>query len=177
MKSAWSLVVVLLALPLVAACPPRPPSTVPDHEAPRITLQIGAHSFNSDEGTEAPPDACAKVRAFPAALSVAAADRGGGGIARVTVSVFPGAISDVSVAPSTADTSLSLDRSSHVLTITPRPPAASVQPNLLATFKVASQSGVVVSATDTSGNRSALFQVDVRPAGDVVICRGESTSP
>jgi hypothetical protein len=106
---------------------------------------------------------------------VAAADRGGGGIATAVVAVMPGAISDVSVAPDTAGSRLSLDRATHVLTVTPRSPAGTVQPNVLVTFRIAEPSAVRVSATDTNGLRVSLFQVDIRRSGDPVICRGEGS--
>lgn len=177
MKRRWSLLAlaVVVVAPSWIGCATRPPAASPDRELPVVTLQVGPRSFSTEEGTGPPMDACVEVRAFPARMTVAAADRGGGGIATVVVAALPGAISDVSVAPDTADSRLSLDRATHVLTITPRPPAGTVQPNLLATFQIAEASAVRVSATDTSGLRASLFQVDIRPTGDAVICRGESS--
>jgi hypothetical protein len=133
---------------------------------------VSPRSFSTQEDGE-PPDACAKVREFPARLSVAAADRGGGGIATAVAAVFPGAISDVSVAPTTAVTATGVDRGTHVLTVTARPPAGTVQPNVLVTFQIAEPSAVRVSARDTSGLTASLYQVDIRTMDDPVICRGE----
>ena len=164
----------LVTIQVCAGCSPRPASTEPDVESPQITLQVGNQSFSTEEGDGVPLDACAEIRRFPVQLSVAAADRGGGGIATVVVGALAGTIADVSVAPDTAATSLTLDRATHVLTITPRPPAGSVQPNLLATFTVDQPAAITVDAIDTSRNRAHHYQVDLRPAGDPVICRGET---
>jgi hypothetical protein len=176
MTQRWSpLVVAAMVAPSFIGCAPRRPSGTPDREPPVVTLQVGSRSFSTEEGLAAPLDACVEVRGFPARLTVAAADRGGGGIATAVVAVMPGAISDVSVAPDTADSRLSLDRATHVLTVTPRPPSGTVQPNVLVTFEIAEFSAVRVTAVDTNGLRVSLFQVDIRPSGDPVVCRGEGS--
>jgi hypothetical protein len=139
------------------------------------TLQVGPRSFSTEEGRGEPLDACAKVRDFPARLTVSAGDRGGGGVARAVIAVLPGLISDVSVAPASADSRLSRDGLTHVLTVASRPPAGTVQPNLLLSLQISEPSAVQISVTDTSGLVATLFQVDIRPIGDPVVCRGELT--
>jgi hypothetical protein len=172
-KSGFRLLVAA-AIASGVGCRPRPAPTLPDTDAPNLNLQVEGRSFNTDEGAGAPMDGCAEVRRFPVQLAVSASDRGGGGIASVVVRVFPGRISDTSVAPATAEVRLVLDRSTHVLTLTPRPDAGTVQPNLLATLEVDRESAVAVSATDTSGNGVELYQVDLWPLQSPVLCRGEA---
>ncbi len=108
------------------------------------------------------------VRAFPASISVAATDEGG--VESLVVSVFPGYISDISVAPDSADFGTERHRGTDSLIVTTRPPAGLVQPNVVVTLKVSEFSGVVASAADTSGNRGHLHQVDLRPPQTPVSC-------
>lgn len=162
---------LLLVLPLCFGCEPRPEPTNPDDEAPVVTLQVRGQSFSSNDTPR--DDACVKVNQFPVSMSVSTSDSGGGGIDRVVVRVLPGTIADASAAPDSASLDLVREGPTHVLTITPRPPSGSVQPNLLVSFTVDRFSGVVVASVDTAGNVANLFQVDVREAGDPVICRGD----
>jgi hypothetical protein len=176
MKSARMVSLAAIAIPLWAGCAPRPAPTAPDAERPYLNLLVEQQNFNTEEGPGAPMDACAEVSRFPTQVVLSTSDRGGGGIATVGVGVFQGTISDVSVTPNTADTRLTSDRSTHLLLITPRPPAGTAQPNLVATFQVDQEAAVTVWVTDTSGHRADLFQVDLRRAGDPVICRGETVT-
>lgn len=154
---------------LAVACAPRPALDGGDAEPPRVTLtvlnSVGAPTFSSNDRD---PGACAVVRAFPASISVAATDEGG--VDSLVVSVFPGRISDISVAPDSADFRTERNRSTDSLIVTTRPPAGLVQPNVVVTLKVSEFSGVVASAEDTSGNRSSLHQVDLRPPQTPVSC-------
>ncbi len=163
------LIAVSAIIMLTVACAPRPMLDGDDTEPPRITLtalnSAGAPTFSSDERD---PGACAVVRAFPASISVAATDEGG--VDSLVVSVFPGRISDISVAPDSADFRTERDRSTDSLIVTTRPPAGLVQPNVVVTLKVSEFSGVVASAEDTNGNRGHLHQVDLRPPQTPVAC-------
>jgi len=167
------LVVLIVGL---TACDPRPAPSGDDGTPPRITLtaleSAGTQLFSTDEGPTAPVDACAEVRSFPTTITVTAVDDGGG-IARVNISVFPGNIQEASAAPASAEVTTGRNRSTSFMTIEPRPPAGTVQPNVVATLDVTEFSGIVASASDTTGNYNELYQVDVRPVGDPVICRGE----
>jgi hypothetical protein len=163
------LIPVLAIVMLAVACAPRPALDGGDTEPPRITLTVlnsaGSPTFGSDEHD---PGACAVVRGFPASISVSATDEGG--VDSLVVSVFPGRISDVGVAPDSADFRTERNRSTDSLIVTPRPPAGLVQPNVVVTLKVSEFSGVVASADDTSGNRGHLHQVDLRPPQTPVSC-------
>lgn len=169
MRFPAGLIPVSAIIMLAVACAPRPALDGGDSEPPRITLtalnSAGTPTFSSD-GSD--PGACAVVRAFPASISVSATDEGG--VDSLVVSVFPGHISDVSVAPDSADFRTERNRSTDSLIITTRPPAGLVQPNVLVTLKVSELSAVVASADDTSGNRSHLHQVDLRPPQSPVLC-------
>lgn len=154
---------------LAVACAPRHAPEGGDVEPPRITLtalnSAGAPTFSSDDRD---PGACAVVRGFPASISVSATDDGG--VDSMSVSVFPGRISDVTVAPGSASSRTERERSTDSLIVTTRPPAGLVQPNLVVTLKVSEFSAVVASATDESGNRGDLQQVDLRPPQTPVYC-------
>lgn len=154
---------------LAVACAPRHAPGGGDGQPPRITLtalnSAGAPTFSSEERD---PGACAVVRGFPASISVAATDDGG--VDSMVVSVFPGRISDITVAPDSALSRTERDRSTDSLIVATRPPAGLVQPNVVVTLKVSEFSGVVASATDESGNRGDLHQVDLRPPQTSVSC-------
>lgn len=160
---------VLAIMVFAVACAPRPAPDNHDTEPPQITLtalnSAGAPTFSSDEPNAG---ACAVVRGFPASISVAATDAGG--VDSLVVSVFPGRISDITVAPDSADFRMERERSTDILTVTTRPPEGLVQPNVVVTLKVSKFTGMVARAEDASGNRAHLPQVDLRPSQSAVSC-------
>ncbi len=167
---------VVVAAGLAAACAPVIAPRGADRDPPRITLTalnaVGTPSFSTTDAVAAGMGACAEVRSFPANVSLAAADESG--VRTLTLTVFPGRISEVSAAPASIDVSVTRDeaRATDVLTVTPHPPAGRVQPNLLVTLTVSEFSALVASAYDARGNRADLYQVDLRPAESGVICSG-----
>jgi hypothetical protein len=174
----------LLSLLLAACVRPGPPPD--DTTPPQVTLQAmnraGNPVFQSDE-TPSPIDACVKFSTFPAAFTLSVGDPGG-----VRGAVFSLAAGgrivpeSVSVAPPAPESSWTLRRRSdgfaEDLIITLDPPApGEVRTGLLVTLQVAEQGpipyAILASGSDASGNRTDLFQVDVRDGQSPVLCRGD----
>lgn len=156
---------------LMAGCAPRGAPWGTDLQAPRVVLTVGGQHFSSAEESSAPLDACVKAKRLPISVSLAVSDAGG--VARVGVGVFPGRLTEVSAAPSSARVDVTRRGSRDELSVIPVPPLGTIQPNVLISFKVSEESALSVSANDTSRNSAHLFQITVRSAGDPVMCRGD----
>lgn len=160
---------------LLAGCSPQPTPEGEDDQPPQLTLSaLGSPrtpTFSSAEGADAPIDACAKTRAFPALLSVSAADSGG--IANLAIRIFGAEATDISISPTTAEWTTLRTASTQQIRISTRAPAGSIQPNVIATFSVSNLAAIRASATDGAENATDLYQVTIRAPDDAVLCRNE----
>jgi hypothetical protein len=166
-------------LGLLAGCVEPRPSGV-DMTPPRITLTLldgtGTPRFDTDEENQNPADACGTARAFPATVSVAVGDPGG--VRQVLIRLFPAALvrDSISVGPAAPATSheVTRDGAADRLVITSEPPGPDlVRTGLVAIFDVSDLTAITVAALDASGNSNNLYQVDIRPPDDAVICRND----
>ena len=172
---------VISALAILTACSSPPPGGV-DTENPRIRLTLlngyARPVFDSTVAPATDQDRCGKVANFPgtpARVAVSLSDPGG--IERVSIRALAGDIIDSSVvaAPSWTVTNRMDGGVDTTEVVFRRDGSESVLTNALVVLDVTSATpGVAVGteAHDIAGNRTTLYQVDIRPLSDPVICRG-----
>lgn len=170
------------ALALLTGCFSPAPGGV-DSEGPRIRLTLlngyARPSFDSAETPPADDNLCGKVANFPgtpARVAVSLSDPGG--IDRVSLRVLVGEIIDSSLvaAPDWAVTHRMDPGVDTAEVVFRRAGSDRVLTNALVVFDVTAATGGVAVGTeahDIAGNRTTLYQVDIRPVGDPVPCRGE----
>lgn len=170
----------LSALALLSGCFSPPPGG-DDAQGPRIRLTLlNGYARPVFDSTEPPPEdqQCGKVANFPgtpARVAVSLSDPGG--IDRVSIRALTGDIIDSSVvaAPNWTVTNR-LDGSVDTTEVVFRRDGADrVLTNALVVFDVTSTTpagALGTEAHDIAGNRTTLYQVDIRSLGDPVICRG-----
>lgn len=169
------------ALALLTGCFSPSPGGV-DTEGPRIRLTLlngyARPVFDSTIAPATDEDRCGKVANFPdtpARVAVSLSDPGG--IDRVSIRALAGDIIDSSVvaAPGWTVTNR-LDGSTDTTEVVfRRGGSESVLTHALVVVDVTSATqGVAVGteAHDIAGNRTTLYQVDIRPLDDPVTCRG-----
>lgn len=177
------LFLALAILVLASGCYSTPPGG-PDGEGPRIRLtsMSGAgRPFYDTAVAPGPADnRCFRAHGFPEqAARMAVTLNDPGGLKTVEISILVGKIvvGSLVAAPDWTVASV-LDRATERTTVTFVPAGTDrVLTGALVVFEVTSTGGGVameVVAEDMSGNRNTLEQVDIRPTGDPVPCRGES---
>jgi len=175
------LVPAISALALVTACSSPSPGGV-DTEGPRIRLTLlngyARPVFDSTIAPAADEDRCGKVADFPgtpARVAVSLSDPGG--LDRVSIRALAGDIIDSSVvaAPDWTVTNR-MDGGVDTTEIAfRRGGSESVLTHALVVLDVTSATqGVAVGteAHDIAGNRTTLYQVDIRPLTDPIVCWG-----
>ncbi len=183
---------LFLAIVAPAGCTESGPPDA-DSVAPEVRLIAqspvaggGTRVFSSDEGADAPVDACAKFLSHPSRWHLTVSDAGGVRSARLSTSqgrIVPGSVSTVPGAPEATVQVRSLDEEHDEIQVDLVPPAdGEVRTGLLVVFDVEPLTGsppeeavyaLNASGSDYSRNRTFLYQVDGRVSDDSVVCRGE----